>query len=65
MSLKMGYVKSIKGFKVLYLNGRSAVSHLEEIECDLLDDNFDIVILGETWLHASIADSLVSFENYC
>lgn len=60
----MKEVKYAKGFKIVYLNIRSVLNHLEELENELLDGCFDVVILGETWLHASVGNNLIEFESY-
>lgn len=40
-------VKSAKGLKILHLNVRSLLKHLEEIKYDLLDGSLDVIILSE------------------
>lgn len=42
-TVELDYVKSLKGLKIIHLN-----VHLDEIDHDLLDGNFDIIVLSET-----------------
>lgn len=57
-------VKSVKGLKIIHLNVRSLLKHLEEIEHDLLDGCLDVIILSETWLHGNVSNSLFLNEKY-
>lgn len=64
MSTNLDDVKSQKGLKLINLNVRSVLNHFEEIESQLLDYKFDVVILSETWLSPNVTDSLISVNGY-
>lgn len=53
-----------KGLKILHLNVRSLIKHIEEVRKDLLDGTGDIVILSESWLHSNVSDSLLHVDGY-
>lgn len=48
----------------LYLNARSIVNKHKELEMYVLEENFDIVCITETWLNSSILDSEMSISGY-
>lgn len=60
----MNDLRATKGFKILYLNVRSLLRHIEEIQADFLNGCADIFAVGETWLHANIDDSLIQSDGY-
>lgn len=64
MAHELPYVKSLKGVKIVHVNIRSLLCHIDELECELLDGSIDVLVLGETWLHRLIADSLITYEGY-
>lgn len=64
MAHKLCYVKSLKGVKIVHLNIRSLLCHVDELKYEFLDGSFDIVILSETWLHGLVADSLICCDDY-
>lgn len=64
MSLELDDVKRMKGIKLLYLNVRSLLKHLDEVKLNLLSGEFDIVVCGESWLHKNVADSLLYCTGY-
>lgn len=64
MAQTLSHVKSLKGVKIVHANVRSLLCHFDEVKHDLLDGSFHIVVCSETWLHANIADSLLSVEGY-
>lgn len=57
-------IRSQKGIKFDHLNTRSLLRHRDELELDLFEGSFDVIILTETWLNAAIVNSLVDFPNY-
>lgn len=58
----------MKGLKLLYLNTRSLLRHIDEVRLSLLTGSFDIVsecvICGESWLHKNVSDSLLYSLGY-
>ena len=48
----------------IYLNARSIVNKHKELEMHVLEENFDIIGITETWLNSSIADSEMSIKGY-
>ena len=53
---------NIKGLKLLYLNIRSLYKHHDELFLNCND--FDMILLGETWLNSTINDSVISHPNF-
>lgn len=64
MSKELDDVVCMKGLKILYLNTRSLLRHIEEIRISLLIDGFDVVLCGESWLHKNVSDSLLYAKGY-
>lgn len=50
--------------KIGQLNVRSLVAHFTDIKAYILDNNFDIFAVTETWLSNSILDSAVKIAGY-
>jgi len=51
-------------FKCLYLNARSLVNKIMELELLVRSENIDIIGITETWLNSNILDSEMSIEGY-
>lgn len=64
MSHDLNVIKSAKGLKLLFLNARSLLQHFDELENDLLDGVFDVIVFGETWLHSRVGDHLITSNQY-
>lgn len=56
-------VNSIKGVKLVYLNVRSLLRHIDELRVTLLDGSFDVIIFGESWLNQNVANSLIRCDG--
>lgn len=64
MSSDLGTVKDLKGTKIVHINIRSLLPHFEEVESLLSDGRLDILVIGESWLHSRVADTLINVDNY-
>lgn len=53
-----------KGVKILSLKLRSLLPKINLLRSDLVDVDFDVLAICETWLKASIDTSLISINNY-
>ena len=51
-------------FNCIYLNARSIVNKIKELELLVLSENDDIVAITETWLNATILDSELNIDGY-
>ena len=51
------------GLRLAHLNVRSLLPKLEQVRVLLIDNNFDILVLTETWLHSDI-EQHVEFDGY-
>ena len=49
---------------IIYLNARSIVSKLSELEVLINDNNPDIVLITESWCNSSISDALLNIQGY-
>ena len=47
-----------------YLNARSIMNKHKELELYVLDKNFDIIDITETWMNSSILDCEMSISGY-
>lgn len=64
MFLDLDEFQSVPGLKIVYLNVRSLLRHHEEVAASLLNGKVNVLVLGETWLHANVASSLIQVNGY-
>lgn len=57
-------LKGYKGLQFLHLNARSLYHKIQALKEDILSDNIGVLGISETWLRASIPDSLVNVRNF-
>lgn len=57
-------VKDQKGLKILHLNSRSLINHLDELKVSFLDGSFDVCVFTESWLHSNCTDNLIHAQGY-
>ena len=50
--------------KCIYMNARSIVNKLSELELCIEDEKPDILGITETWLHSGVTDSELNFDGY-
>ena len=60
--LNLEKVSCIKGLKIIHINTRSVFNKLDELKLRL--SSFDIIVLTETWLNKSVADSLLYWKDF-
>lgn len=53
-----------KRFKLGNLNARSLMPHLNDIKDLILNHNFDVFCITETWLKADIPSNLLNIQDY-
>ena len=51
-----------KGFSIAHVNVRSHIRNFNETFITM--DHFDVVCIGESWLHEKISDTIISFKGY-
>jgi hypothetical protein len=56
--------KNIKSIKVFYQNPRGLRTKLNDCYLSCLSENFDVIVLVETWLHGGISDAEVLDDRY-
>lgn len=64
MTFEIVDIESVKGIKLVHMNIRSLLPHFDELKYLLLTGDIDILVLGETWLHSRVPDSLINVDNY-
>ena len=61
---QLGDLKAFKGYTYLYLNARSLVPRMEEIQTIIDQASSEIIGINETWLTDRIDDSEIAFDGY-
>lgn len=54
----------MKELKIFFLNVRSLMCHIQDVQTEFLEGSADIFAVGETWLHSNIGDSLINTDGY-
>lgn len=57
-------LKSYKGLQFVHLNARSLYHKVQALKEDILKPNIGVLGISETWLKASIPDSLLNAQNF-
>lgn len=57
-------VDTVKFLNIYYQNCRSIRNRLLDLRLGLLNSNYDVIVLTETWLRAGICDSEIADDRY-
>jgi hypothetical protein len=49
--------------KCILLNARSIVNKLRKLHCSLYDNDYQIVVITESWLNSSVPDGMLDPES--
>lgn len=51
-------------FKLIYLNSRSIMNKLIDIQLLLCNESPDLLLITESWLHGDISNSEITFKGF-
>lgn len=63
-SLSMQELKDEKGQKIIFLNTRSLINHISELQTEFNRTKFTALGFCETWLNNIILSGLINIEGY-